>query len=91
MRALADVAGLVLLLNRNYLGAHAPPAITDLQERQFHIPTELRLTESFPQNEHVYFACCDISIFFICFRSEAPYLVPYFPTIPTFFVCLALH
>ncbi len=26
------------------------------------------------------------SIFFTCFRNEAPYLVPYFPVTPTFFV-----
>lgn len=26
------------------------------------------------------------SIFLICFRSEAPYLVPYFPATPTFLV-----
>jgi hypothetical protein len=26
------------------------------------------------------------SIFLICFRSDAPYLVPYFPATPTFLV-----
>ena len=44
----------------------------------------------FPQKLHEYFECCDTSIFLIIFLSEAPYLVPYFPTIPTFLVRLAI-
>lgn len=44
---------------------------------------------TFPQKEHVYFECCVISIFFTILRSDAPYRVPYFPTIPTFLVRLA--
>lgn len=46
-----------------------------------------RLT--FPQKEHVYLACWLISIFFTIFLREAPYRVPYLPTIPTFLVRLA--
>ena len=42
-----------------------------------------------PQNQQMYFPCCWISIFFIIFRSDAPYRVPYLPTTPTFFVRLA--
>ena len=37
-----------------------------------HIPTH-----------HVYLACCEISTRLICLRSEAPYLVPYLPVMPT--------
>ena len=36
----------------------------------------------------MYFACCVISIFLICLRRLAPYLVPYLPTTPT---CTAQH
>ena len=42
-----------------------------------------------PQKGHVYFECCEISIFLTVFLREAPYLVPYFPHMPTFFVRLA--
>ena len=42
-----------------------------------------------PQKQQAYFACCDISIFLTIFLREAPYLVPYFPTTPAFFVRLA--
>ena len=38
----------------------------------------------------VYFLCWEISILLINFLKEAPYLVPYFPTIPTFFVRFAM-
>ena len=41
---------------------------------------------SFPQNTHEYFECWEISIFLITLRIDAPYRVPYFPVIPTFFV-----
>jgi hypothetical protein len=41
----------------------------DLQSQ---MPTAWRLTETFPQKEQVYRACCEISIFLTCFRSEAP-------------------
>jgi len=42
-----------------------------------------------PQKEQVYLACWLISIFFTIFLREAPYRVPYLPTIPTFLVRLA--
>eukprot|EP01119_Soliformovum_irregulare_P020541 TRINITY_DN6673_c1_g1_i2.p1 TRINITY_DN6673_c1_g1~~TRINITY_DN6673_c1_g1_i2.p1 ORF type:complete len:135 (+),score=0.99 TRINITY_DN6673_c1_g1_i2:351-755(+) len=69
----------------------APPAVVFRHPPQCQIPTACLLTVSFPQNPQVNLACWVISIFFTCFRSEAPYLVPYFPTIPTFFVLLAYH
>jgi hypothetical protein len=65
---------------------HAPPAIVFLHPLQCQIPTAVLFTESFPQNEHVYLACCVISIFLICLRRDAPYLVPYLPTTPAFLV-----
>ena len=45
---------------------------------------------SFPQKAHVYFECCEISIFLITLRIDAPYRVPYLPVIPTFFVRLPI-
>jgi hypothetical protein len=44
--------------------------------------------EFFPQNEHVYLECWVTSIFLMTLRSVAPYLVPYFPQMPTFKVLL---
>ena len=45
---------------------------------------------SFPQKVQVYLLCWEISIFFTVFLKLAPYLVPYFPVIPTFLVLLAI-
>ena len=53
---------------------YAPPAIVLPHPLHVQIPTECRLTVCFPQNVQVYRACWVISIFFTCFRSEAPYL-----------------
>lgn len=53
----------------------APPATVFLHDLQLHIPTECRFTVFLPQKVHVYRACCEISIFFTCFRREAPYLI----------------
>ena len=77
---------------------HAPPAITLEHPLHSQIPTLVLFTESFPQKEQVYLEliingdayCWVISIFFTCFLNEAPYLVPYFPVTPTFFVRLAI-
>merc|ERR1712113_636486 len=69
---------------------HAPPAMVFPQPLQCQIPTASRFTLFFPQNPHTYLECCVISIFLICFLSEAPYLTPYLPTIPTFFVLFAI-
>lgn len=66
---------------------HAPPANFFLQALHFHIPTASRFTVFFPHNPQAYFACCDISNFMMFFLRDAPYLTPYFPVIPTFFVC----
>jgi hypothetical protein len=38
------------------------------------MPTECRFTVFLPQKVQTYRACCVISIFLTCFRSEAPYL-----------------
>lgn len=51
--------------------------------------TEIDIRLTLPQKTHVYFECCVISIFLTILRSEAPYLVPYFPTTPTFLVLFA--
>ena len=48
------------------------------------------LSEVEPQNGDWYFLCWDTSIFLTSLRREAPYLVPYLPTIPTFLVRLAM-
>ena len=64
-----------LISYRTYETVQAPPATTFLQAEQFQIPTDLRLTVFFPQNVQVYRACWEISIFFTCFRREAPYLL----------------
>ena len=39
-------------------------------------------------NARPYVLCWEISIFFTILRREEPYLVPYFPQIPTFLVLL---
>jgi len=64
----------------------APPATDFLQDRHSQIPTEVRFTVVFPQKVQVYLACWVISIFLTCLRREAPYLTPYLPVTPTFFV-----
>lgn len=38
----------------------------------------------------IYFICCWISNFFVIFLKDEPYLTPYLPQIPTFFVLLAI-
>ncbi len=60
-----------------------------LTHLQFQIPTALLFSLSFPQKVQLYVACCVNPIFLICFRRDAPYLVPYSPTTPTLFVRLA--
>lgn len=60
-----------------YDTVYAPPATVFLQDLQSQIPTECLLTVGFPQKVQVYLACCVISIFFTCFRSDAPYLFHY--------------
>jgi hypothetical protein len=68
----------------------APPATVFLQDRHFQIPTDVRFTVVFPQKVQVYLACWVISIFLTCLRREAPYLTPYLPVTPTFFVRLVM-
>ena len=43
-----------------------------------------------PQKTQLNRACCETSIFLICLRIDAPYRVPNFPVIPTFFVCFPI-
>ena len=45
---------------------------------------------TFPQKGDTYLALCVISNFLTTFLREAPYLTPYFPQIPTFFVLFAI-
>jgi len=52
------------------------------------MPTAARFTEYFPQKLQKYLECWDTSIFLTCFRRDAPYRVPYLPTMPTFLVRL---
>lgn len=70
------------------LRVYAPPAWILLQALHFQMPTAERFTLYLPQKLQKYLECWLTSIFLICFRSEAPYRVPYLPTIPTFFVRL---
>lgn len=69
---------------------YAPPATVLLHDLQFQIPTECLLTVVFPQKVQTYLACWVISIFLTCFRSDAPYLVPYLPVTPTFLVLFVI-
>src|SRR5436190_3343041 len=63
------------LVPATYETIQAPPATVFLQDRHSQMPTALRFTEFFPQNVQMYRACWVISIFFTCFRNEAPYLM----------------
>lgn len=72
------------------LQVQAPPATVFMQEPQCQMPTARLFILVLPQKEQVYLACWLISIFFTIFRREAPQRVPYFPTIPTFLVRLAM-
>ena len=65
---------------------NAPPAWHFLHALHFQMPTAERLTAYLPQKEQKYLECWLTSIFLICLRSDAPYRVPYLPTMPTFFV-----
>ena len=51
---------------------------------------ELIELNTFPHDGHTYRACCWSSNFLTIFLMAPPYLVPYFPTIPTFLVLLAI-
>jgi hypothetical protein len=69
---------------------YAPPATDFLQDLQDQIPVASLLTDFLPQKEQSYLACCWISSFLHCLLNEEPYLTPYLPVIPTFFVLLDL-
>lgn len=43
-----------------------------------------------PQKEQMHLECCLISLFVTVFQREAPWWVPYLPTILTSLVCLAV-
>jgi len=72
------------------LNVNAPPVTVLPHARHFHTPTTCLLILDFPQNGHRYRPRWEFSVFFICFLNDAPYLVPYLPTIPTFFVRRAI-
>ena len=57
-----------------------------LQDLHFQIPVDSRLMAVFPQKVQGYLLCLATSIFLQSFLRVAPYLTPYFPVIPTFFV-----
>merc|ERR1712061_272570 len=71
-------------------GSHAPPATFLLVRLQCQMPTAVRLRVVAPQKGDWYFLCWETSIFLTIFLRDAPYRVPYFPTIPTFLVRLAI-
>eukprot|EP00170_Pyropia_yezoensis_P003788 contig_15845_g3799 len=56
----------------------------------FQMPAAVRLTLFFPQKEQVYVIRCAISMFLACFRSDAPYRVPYLPIRPALRVRLPM-
>merc|ERR1719422_1758562 len=68
---------------------YAPPAIFILRDLHCQIPAATRFISSFPLGP-VYFLCWETSIFLMSLRREAPYLVPYLPTIPAFLVLFAI-
>ena len=73
------------------LRLYAPPAMTLRQDLHDQMPVAVRFTLSFPQKLQRYVECCDTSTLRRSFLRVAPYRVPYFPVIPTFFVrCLPI-
>ena len=72
------------------VGVYAPPVVDFWHFMQVQTPTTVLLTAVLPQNGHGYFFLWEISIFLIVFLREAPYLRPYFPQMPTFFVLRAI-
>ena len=68
------------------VGAYAAPANLNGHLKHFQIPITSRLTEFFPHDWQMYFLCWDSSNPFMVFLKVDPYLHPYFPTIPAFFV-----
>ena len=73
------------------LSSQAPPAMVFLQPLHFHIPIQVLLTLTLPQNGQPYRECCWISNFFTIFLRLLPYLVPYLAVIPTFYVLLVIY
>merc|ERR1712184_150979 len=71
-------------------GTEAPPLILIPDFLHSQIPTECRFKVSLPVYGLVYRLCWLTSIRLMSFRREAPYRVPYLPTIPTFLVRLAI-
>ena len=69
---------------------HAPPAIFLFVDLHFQMPTAILLTHSLPEKGETYLALWVISNFLTTFLREAPYLVPYLPTIPAFLVLFAI-
>ena len=78
--------------------SYAPPANVILHPLHFQIPHDTLFTavyisqlNTFPHGGQTYLACCWSSNFLRIFLIAEPYLVPYFPTIPTFLVLLAIN
>jgi hypothetical protein len=61
---------------------YAPPAFCFLHPWQHQIPTAVRFMAYFPQKSQKNLECWDTSCFFTTLRSDAPYRVPYLPTMP---------
>ena len=68
----------------------APPAIFLPVYLHFQMPTASRLTHSLPEKGLTYLAFDVTSNFLTIFLRVAPYLVPYLPTMLTFFVLFAI-
>merc|ERR1739845_31273 len=67
-----------------------PPEILIPDFLHSQIPTECRFKVSLPVYGLVYRLCWLTSIRLMSFLRDAPYRVPYLPTIPTFLVRLAI-
>lgn len=72
---------------KSYLASSTLP---DTQWNSSHWSLHYHHKCTFPHAGQTYLACCWSSNFFTIFLIAPPYLVPYFPTIPTFLVLLAI-
>ena len=87
------LVGLLAFPDANSHSSHAVlHRHTKIRHRQNAFARDLqpRSRLTFPLNGLTYFALWVISNFLTTFLREAPYLHPYFPQIPTFFVLFAI-
>lgn len=68
----------------------ASSTLPDSQWKSSHWGLHYHNKCTFPHAGQTYLACCWSSNFLTIFLIAPPYLVPYFPTIPTFLVLLAI-